>query len=377
MTVSLLCAVFAVTLVFAEYDYFAKGASPRYEYPELARILQDETEFDVKTRSGDSMVYPWEYYNYTVYNPYLKNTKGADLILSYDNLDYALLGAEKYSKIKLYSSSEVPGKGIDLKGIPSADIFAEADRGKITVTVKNKGRPWLCMASADNMEDAVRVGLRIYRGEELLADLRQDFVHNVYSGESVVFDFPFADGEYTVVAETVKEFVFRGGEAPYKLKKSGEVIELTETDFSKDETVWEFNPEEIPGASGLYKYYVIGNGAKFPGLSLSGDVLCIETFGEKPGLSVDVFADGKKLKLLEYKDNIYEYRLESTVETLMIKSETYKPCDDSFGFLTTESNFKPVDIFVRGMKKIFKIRLDHRDYGVDIKKIKVYKEELQ
>ena len=59
------------------------------------------------------------------------------------------------------------------------------------------------------------------------------------------------------------------------------------------------------------------------------------------------------------------------IETLEIKSSTYKYCYNGMNFLTTESNVKAVDYFVRGMKKLFDVRLDHRNYGVDIKKIHI------
>lgn len=371
-----LCVMFSVTLVFAEYDYFVKGASPRGEYPQLTRLLEDENSFDVQIKSGDSMVYPWEYYNYTVYNPYLKASENADLILSYDNLDLPLLGAEKYSKIKLYSKTADESQGVDTEGKPEATVKAFADGGKITVDFENNGRPWLCTAAADNVTKAVRGGLRVYKDEKLIGDLRADFKDNVYALASLSFDFPFEDGEYTVIAETVREFKFRGGETAYILVKKGDILTLSETEFKKEESVWEFNPPVFPGASGFYKYYVSKDGAEISGLYLTGNVIEIETFGERPGLSVNVFTDGKKLQLIKNEGNSYYFRLDGTAEKLRIESETYRFCDNSLEFLTTESNFKPVDIFVRGMKKVFDIRLDHRDYGVDIQKIKIYEEEL-
>lgn len=374
IAVMILCGVFAVTTVFAEYDYFYKGASPRRETPQLIHLLENEKEIEIASLTGNSMVYPWEYFNYTVYNPYLAKSDSANMVLSTEKLDFTLVGAEKYSRLKLYSKNG--GMAVDLSGEPVAEVKLSENKGRLSVAVQNFGPPWLCKSAADSITEAVRLGLRVYEGRELIGDLRFDFEDNVYNASSLDFDFPYPDGEYTVVAETIREFLYRGGEASYRIEKRNGEITVSECDYPGDEGFSGFDPLDISGVSGFYRYYVTEAGANIPGVYIDGKVLEIETYGEHGELNVEVTGDGKPLQFIKYRDGSYFYRIDKPVTNLRIRSGTYTYSDSPLTFLTTESDFKPVDWFVRGMKKVFGIRLDHRRYGVDIKRIKQYKEDI-
>ncbi len=367
--VVLLCGIYLVSLLFTEYDYFCKGASLRHETPQLVSFLEDTDEVRVDAKTENSMVYPWEYYNYTVYNPALKDSPDADLILSSEKLDETMIGAEKNSGLKLYSKTT--DAGVDLSGKPEAEVKLSAHGNKLTAEFKNNGRPWLCLGAADGITEAVRAGLRVYKNEELVADLRCDFEDNVYVKASAEFDFSFDDGEYTVVAETVREFCFRGGESAYSLEKRNGGITLLPTSFEKEEGFDSFDPLAMPDISGFYRYYVTQDGAQINNILVEGKTLILRTYGEAMVLDVKVFADGRQLEFSGYEDGSYYYKLEGRAENLRIESESYVLNDNIFSFLTTESNFRPVDLFVRGMKKVFGIRLDHRPYGVDIKAIEI------
>lgn len=370
ITVAALCVLFVSCALYTEYDYFFKGASLRQEYPQLAHLLKDEETVSADVIEGDSMVYPWEYYNYTVYNPGLNFAENSKFTLSRKRIPGMILaGKEKYSDIYLYTDDEnIPE--VDEKGEPKAKVSVISAEGKnIAVMFENKGNPWLCLDAADNTADAVRAAMRVYKEGKMIADVRQDFSDNVYDKADIIFEFPYENGEYTVVIETVREFRFRGGELSVNIEVSDSGITVEECNFRKDAGFSEFNPIEIKGVEGFYRYYVMPSGVKIPGVYLNGTFLAIETYGEHGELDVDVYGNGKELKFLGYEDNCYIYSISEPIETLEIKSSTYKYCDNCLGFLTTDTNVKIIDYFVRGMKKLFDVRLDHREYGVDIKKI--------
>lgn len=367
-TVIALCVLFAAGTLYTEYDYFYKGAQPRQQYPQLSRILDGEKTVSADIIEGDSMVYPWEYYNYTVYNPKLSIKEGSKYILSQKRLPgMTLAGKEKNSSVYLYASG---GTAVDEAGEPDASVELTAhDNGYIAVTYKNLGAPWLCLDAADTVTGAVRGGMRVYKDGKLIDDVRRDFTDNVYGSAGVIFEFPYEDGEYDVIIETVREFRYRGGELSLKAVVSDGKLEISESNKKISAGFTEFDPAQIKGAEGFYRYYVTSGGAKIPGIYLSGTYLSIETYGEHGELDVEAFGNGKPLKFIKFEDNSYIFEMSEPIETLEIKSSTYKYCYNGMSFLTTESNVKAVDYFVRGMKKLFDVRLDHRDYGVDIKKI--------
>lgn len=370
ITVIALCLLFAAGTLYTEYDYFYKGAEPRQQYPQLAKILDGEKTVSADIIEGDSMVYPWEYYNYTVYNPQLTINDGAKYTLSQKRLPgMTLAGKEKNSSVYLYEKS---GTAVDEIGEPNASVELTAhDNGYIAVTYKNLGAPWLCLDAADTVTGAVRGGMRVYKDGKLTADVRRDFSDNVYDTAGLIFDFPYGDGEYDVVIETVREFRYRGGELTLKAVVSDGKLEISESNKKISAGFTEFDPLQIKGTEGFYRYYVTPDGVKIPGIYLSGTYLSIETYGEHGELDVEVFGNGKPLKFIKFEDNSYIFEMSEPIETLEIKSSTYKYCYNGMDFLTTESNVKAVDYFVRGMKKLFDARLDHRDYGVDIKKIHI------
>lgn len=370
ITVALLCVLFAVGIIYTEYDYFYNGAQPRQEYPQLASLLKDEKTVSADVIEGDSMVYPWEYYNYTVYNKNLSFKENSRYTLCRKRRDdMVLIGKEKYSPVYLYAKD---GTAVDETGEPRASVTVTAsDDNYIAVTYENLGAPWLCLDSADDTVSAVRAGMRVYKDGVLIDDVRRDFADNVYEKAGVIFDFPYENGEYTVIIETIREFKFRGGELSLSVNVSEDGIDINESNAVISAGFTEFDPLQIKGAEGFYRYYVMPSGAKLTGLYLNGSYLTIETFGEHEQLDVKVLGNGKPLEFISFDGKNYVFEISEPIEELEIRSSTYKYCDNALSFLTTESNIKAVDYFVRGMKKVFDVRLDHRDYGVDIKKIHI------
>ncbi len=370
-----LCLIFVICTGYTQYDYFYKGTTLRREVPQLTSLLEKE---GAVTKKGDSGDFLWDCYNYTVYNPNLiYNNEPGNLILSQKRIKgLGLLGAEKNSHTFLYSRFIDPSVTIDETDAPNGKIsLLTAENGQINLNVKVLARAWLCTASAEDLTKAVRLGMRVYKEGKLLDDLRADFTDNVYIDANVSFDFPYEDGEYTVVFETIREFLYRNNPLALKITKKDGNLTYKKTREIPEIPEWSISPEFFPTAKDFYRYYVTPKGGIIEGIFLEGDLLVLETYGEAEKLQVNVKADGKHLKLREFKDNKYYFELFGSAEKLEITSETYAYCNNGMEFLTTESDWKIVDMFVRGMKKVFDIRLDHRQRGVDIKKVYTRKEQ--
>lgn len=427
IALGLLCCLFLFSVCYTEYDYFLKGASPRHETPALTEFLGNE-ELTVRAEalSGNSMGYPWEYYNYMVYNPSLKiSQREGNLLLSQALVDgMSMLGMEKGGPVYLYKTADrdndntlnvsnqtLPGRYPAVLDTYQSRICVQPDEsGNLKVQLTNLGSPWPCYDAVRDIRSAVRLAVRVFDSSHTIVwEQRYDIPKTMYAGESADFivSLSIPDGEYLVSLEAVQEFntwfsqkgdegqlalwaTVKDGTISVKSQEQGYLLTPEQYLFQTVRPDFLREAEDIPNTTyagnldGFYRYWTEQGGAVIRNISCpvlpQNSYLALTTKGEREidGHEVKVSVNGTRLSFSHSKGNTYYFILDSMdeVNVIAIDAPLMYPAQESgipriFTFLRTDSNCKPISYFVRGMRKLFGINLDWRGFGIDLDHLKI------
>lgn len=363
-----LCGLFGVMMIYTKYDYFIKGASVRYESSQLSELVEDTV--DAVPLEGDTMGYSWGVYHLLTLNPSLRLSTDADMVLTQEK-EGTVLGSEKYDTLYL---CEKNGVQKELSG----EIFLKKWNEKgLTLFVRNNGGAWLCYQGTECLEDCVRIvgWIENADGEE---EFRMDLSDNLYEGETLELEIPLSlpDGISRVHISPAVDLSYTIADVCVEITvKNGKMTNCKTTEVQKKEFSV-LRPENYPKQiTGMFRGYSTGE-TTIDHLSwnTTGTYLILHTkeTSKEPMVSVN----GQRLSLEKRKKNVFCYSLDGITELnqIVIESDTEAPAASlhlpSFlSFLRADSSCKPVSLFVRGLDRLFGIRLDFCSYGVFIDRI--------
>lgn len=370
-----LSALFLCTLLFAEYDYFYKGAAPRQEEPQLARLVK-ETEVVMAPDTGNSMGFSWGAYQLGVYVPSMESVDDGRYVLT-NRLDEKkrLLGAEKSDVLYLY----------DTQGHPTeyrAELTCQVEEQCLVVEAKNTGENWLCREAVRDVRQSVAFGIQIYQEGCILEQQRIALDHNVYSGESIPFGLPFSEeGTYQVYCGMVREFEdWVPGGVRFTMTAQNGVLTISDLQeeaepFSRRFNV--FRPSWLyPGdVTGLFRDCVTEEGLTLKNLSIpllpSDRYLVLHTAEDSLDGKVQMWANQQELSFAFLREGSYYFHLGEIekIEEITLVSDLVCPAEQAglpqwTSFLKADSPCKPISYLVRGMRKLFGIDWDWHRYGI-------------
>ncbi len=370
-----LCGLFLVTAFYTKYDYFIKGAAPRYQPSQIADLVEDEvfaTPLD-----GDTMGYPWGVYHLLTLKPELQLSEDAEVLLTQEKSG-VILGSEIYDTLYLCQKE---GKQKPLSG---EAVITDWNENSLTLFVKNTGSPWICYSGAEDLEDCVRVVVWV-SSEEKEEQFRVDLPRNLYEGETLEMEIPLTlkdgvsrvqicpcvDLSYTIASACADVTVEQGNMIQC------EPAQMEEKQFTL------LDAESYPRqTTGMFRGYSTGKTVyDHLGWDTSGKSLILYTKGQAKNVSVSV--NDQALPLEKRGGNAYFFSLKgiTEIDKITVISDTVVPAKvagvpEILGFLRADSPCKPVSLFVRGMDKLFGIRWDFCSYGAWIDRITVG-EDLQ
>ena len=427
ITLWLLCCLFLFSTCYTEYDYFRKGAAPRHETPALTTFLGDgQMTVRAETLPGDSMGYPWEYYNYMVYNPSLKITQeDGNLLLSQTLVDgLPMIGMERGGPVYLYETADMDDNNAlhmrnqtlpncypaVLDTYQSRIAVQPGEAGALQVQLTNLGSPWPCYDAVRDIRSAVRLAVRIFDSSQTIVwEQRYDIPETMYTGESAHFtvSLPVPDGEYLASLEAVQEFntwfsqkgdegqlalwvTVKDGVISVKSQEQGYLLAPGQYLFQTVRPAFLRENEDISDTTyagnlnGFYRYWTEQGGAVIRNISCpvlpQNSYLALVTKGERKldGHEIEVSVNGTRLAFSHSEGNTHYFILDGVdeVNEIALDAPMMYPAQESgvpriFSFLRTDSNCKPVSYFVRGIRKLFGINLDWRGFGIDLDHLEI------
>ncbi len=364
------CGLFLVTAIYTKYDYFIKGASPRYQPSQLVDLTEDKVF--AKPLEGDTMGYPWGVYHLLTLKPELQLSEDAKALLTQEK-EGIILGSETYDTLYLCRKE---GEKQPLSGEATITGW---NKNSLTLFVTNTGGTWLCYHGAEELEDCVRLVVFV-TSDGAEEQFRVDLPRNLYEGETLEIEIPLA----------LKEGVSRVQISPsvdlsHVIASSCAQVTVEEGNIVKCEPA---QPEEKQFAlldaesyprqtEGMFRGYSTGQTVfDHLGWNASGKSLILYSKGQAKDVSVSV--NGQLLSLEKRGGNAYCFSLNgiTEIDRITVTSETTVPAalagvPEIFGFLRADSPCKPISLFVRGMDKLFGLRWDFCSYGIWIDRITV------
>jgi len=365
-----LCGLFLVTAIYTKYDYFIKGADPRYQPSQLLELVGDTV--DAKPLEGDTMGYPWGVYHLLTLKPELKLSEEADLVLTQE-ITGRVLGSETYDTLYL---CEKEGIGQPLSGETSMKKW---DEKGLTLFMKNTGEPWLCYQGASDLEDCVRLVVWV-TSDNSEEQFRVDLPRNLYQGETMETEIPLSckDGVYQVQVSPCVDLSYAIASACVRVTVEEGKLVKCEPIAPEEKKFTVLEAEGYPRQTkGMFRGYSTGK-TEFDHLGWNTEEksLLLYTKGQADNLSVSV--NGQPLSLEKKGGNAYCFSLNgiTEIETITVTSDVSIPAKSAglpefLGFLRADSPCKPVSLLVRGMDQLFGVRWDFCSYGVWIDRITV------
>ncbi len=365
-----LCVLFLVTSCYTKYDYFIKGAAPRYQPSQLVNLVNGEV--DAKPLEGDTMGYPWGVYHLLTLKPELTISKNADMLLT-QKKEGIIAGSETYDALYLCQKE---GEEQTLSG--DANIIDWNEKG-LTLFMKNTGAPWICYNGAEHLEDCVRLVVWV-TSENDEEQFRIDLPHNLYQGQETTVEIPLSlkDGSYRIqISPSVDLSEVIASACVLVTVQDGKLTDCKQAKV-ENKRFDVLGGEDYPRQTkGMFRGYSTGMTIYDNlGWKVDGSCLIIETDSktESPFVTVNDTA----LNLVSHKKEGYCYDLEGITEIncIEIESEVTVPAKEAgvpkiFGFLRSDSLCKPISLFVRGMEKVFDQCWDFNPRGIQIDRIMV------
>ena len=368
-----LCALFLMTTVYGKYDYFIKGAAPRYAPSQLPEFA--ENTVTALPLEGDTMGYPWGVYHLLTCRPELHLSEQSSLLLSPKRQEGGrLLGSECYDQLYLYEKEGADKIYSAVGDAPSGTVsFEKTHEGQLQVTVQNTGSPWICYQGAENLADCVRLAVWTENEKGITEEMRLDFSGNLYQGEqeTVVLPLPQKSGSYRIQAAVVTDFKSMVAVSACDVTiRDGAVLDYNGTDPTDTEfTVLQVRdyPRQTEG---LFRGRSTGE------TTLSG--LCWNTGGRRllsvkfsgRGTGISLAVNGQVMPCVKQGSSFYTVSIEgiSEIRSITMTCPTAVPAKQnglpSFLFwLRADSPCKPVSLFIRGMDKLFGAGWDFCAYG--------------
>ncbi len=370
-----LCGLFLVTSLYTKYDYFVKGAYPRYQSSQIANFVEDKVS--AKFLEGDTMGYPWGVYHLLTLKPELQLLEDANLLLT-TKKEGNILGSETYDTLYLCQKD---GENQPLSG----EIFVTGwNKNSLTLSVVNTGGPWLCYNGAEYLEDCVRLVIWV-SSDGAEEQFRVDLPRNLYQGETMETEIPLTlkDGISRVQISPCVDLSQIIASVCVEVSVEKGNIVTCEAAQPEQKQFTLLNAEDYPRQTeGMFRGYSTGETVfDHLGWDISGENLILYSKGQANNVSVSV--NGQVLSLEKRGGNSYCFSLNriTEIDRITVTSDTTVPAKMAgvpgiFGFLRADSPCKPISLFVRGMDKLFGLRWDFCSYGIWIDRITI-EENLQ
>ena len=386
-----LCCLFLAVVCFTKYDYFIKGAAPRYQPSQLQELLEGEEQIAARSLTGNTMGYSWGVYHLLTENPELSLSDEAELLLSPQRIEGgALLGSESYDTLYLYAADPAQAEEYRQKQMVVGQAFSgtvalqEVTGQSLTVSLTNTGSPWLCYSGTEDLADCVRVAVWIDQEGEETKELRLDLPKHLYRGQQATLEIPLEleDGDYRIQVSPVVDLSQIIASAVFDAKiRDGAILEYEETE-PEPKTFTKLVPENyLRQTTGLYRGYSTGKTVLDKlHWSAGQPYLVLYTKGQTGQMTLSV--NGRQLPCVKRGGNAFTFSLEgiSVIDRIEIDCETRVPAKTAglpkwLSWLRADSPCKPVSFFVRGIDKLFGLGWDFCSYGIRIDRI-MLEEEL-
>lgn len=387
-----LCALFLIVVGYTKYDYFIKGAAPRYQPSQLEKLVAGEKEIAAQTLTGDTMEYSWGVYHLLTANPQLSLSKEAELLLSPQPVEGgALLGSERYDTLYLYATDpdrieECRQNNMVVGQAPSGTVSLKQTEGQtLTLVVTNTGSPWLCYDAVRELADCVRIAVWITGEDGETEEMRLDLPGNLYMGEQTELQIPLAleDGSYQLqicpvadLCEIITTYVIN-----VKIG-DGVILETQEAQTVQQKGFTQLLPEWYPRQiTGMYRGYSTGK-TVFDNLHWKTEQNYLVLYTKGQARQVTLRVNGRELSCVKQGGNTLVFALDdiSVIEQIQLECVTRVPAQAAglpewLRWLRADSPCKPVSLFVRGMNRLFGTEWDFCPYGIWIDRL-VLEEEL-
>lgn len=389
-SIMILCGFYLFQLLAVPRDFYRWQPVP-YMLQVIDRL--DESDRELTHRDG----YVWNYYRCAVYRPELSMTEEdravqisqkwdpAEALIGIENENFWTLRTEEAKK--KYWALILPADGVITN--PDCEIhLLERKENSMQIAVKNTGSPWICLSAIGDVQKAVRLGVRYFDGTgRLIREDRKDFSYNLLQGDEERFELPLPKAAAVISCEPVQDFVgWFGEEKGLTVNRTGQKTALPENDrefrtIYPDDLLIKTESEALPyrnNLEGFQNGWTAERAAirhiKMP--CRGAKELVITGEGHPTTVTVNgsvVLRDPVK------QGNQWRFSLNGfagEVSSLELECIPFNPFRESglpgwLSFLSMDSNYKPVQWLVSGIKTCFGVDVNSHDFGMKIESISV------